>query len=38
VCTPIDPDRLQERLEGLGFDDVAVSRNEYAYTFVARAR
>jgi hypothetical protein len=37
VCTPIDPSGLAERLEALGFRDVRVDTNPYAFRFVAIA-
>src|SRR5260221_12755343 len=36
TCNPIDPDGLPARLAALGFVEVSVERNPYAFRFVAK--
>ena len=36
TCVPIDPATLAERLTALGFEDVVVELNPFAFRFVAR--
>jgi SAM-dependent methyltransferase len=37
ICNPIDPAELSERLEALGFTQVHVEQNPYAFAFTAKA-